>query len=63
MAKNQSKQVRCAAICILVSSVSLAACGNRASLDARAAEPSKEITHPQTLDPALDRLEAVTHHG
>jgi hypothetical protein len=60
---SQSVQVRTAAVAITVLTLLLAACGNKANLDARAAEPSKEVTHPQTLDPALDRLEAVTHHG
>jgi hypothetical protein len=59
---SHSIQVRSAAVAITVLTL-LLGCGNKASLDARAAEPTKEITHPQTLDPALDRLEAVTHHG
>jgi hypothetical protein len=60
---SQSVQVRTAAVALTVLTLLLTACGNKASLDARAAEPGKEITDPQTLDPALDRLEAVTHHG
>ena len=60
---SQSIQARSAAVAITVLTLLLAACGNKASLDARAAEPSKEITDPHTLDPALDSLEAVTHHG
>ena len=60
---SQSVQVRSAAVAITVLTLLLTACGNKASLDARAAEPSRDITQPQTLDPALDSLEAVTHHG
>ena len=43
----------------------LVACGGGGPLDVRAAEPSKESesSQPRALDPALDSLEGVTHHG
>jgi predicted small lipoprotein YifL len=61
---SQSVQVCSAAVAIAALTLLLAACGNKASLDTRAAEPNNEITRPApSLDPVLDRLEAVTHHG
>ena len=41
----------------------LVSCGDGGPLDVRAAEPSKESGQPHALDPALDSLEGVTHHG
>ena len=43
-------------------SLALAACGGKA-LDVRAAEPAQSASEPSAFDPALDSLEAVTHHG
>ena len=41
----------------------LAACGDNTPLSARAAEPTKEVTQPSALDPALKTLDGVIHHG
>lgn len=43
--------------------LALVACGDEGPLDVRAAEPVKASGQPQTLDPALNSLEGVTHHG
>lgn len=50
---------------LLASTLTLAlvACGGEGPLDARAAEPTNASGQPQALDPALDSLEGVTHHG
>ena len=42
--------------------LALTACGGKA-LDARAPEPAQSVTQPSTLDPALNSLEGVIHHG
>lgn len=41
----------------------LVACGGNGALDARAAVPGKTDSQQPALDPALDSLEGVTHHG
>lgn len=62
----QPTQIRrgIALVALSILSVLLTACDDQPSFDARAAEPTNEITRPApSLDPVLDRLEAVTHHG
>ena len=60
---RQSNPLRAATILIAVSALLLIACGQDSALDAHATVPVKMESHPSAPDPALDRLEAVTHHG
>ncbi|MEP6609538.1 MAG: hypothetical protein ABJA83_12775 [Burkholderiaceae bacterium] len=64
MVRN-SNSVRSAAALAAASTLALllVACGDDGPLDARAAQPDKTSSQPHTLDPALDSLEGVTHHG
>lgn len=48
---------------IAVSALLLVACGHNSALDVRGTVPVKTDTLQTTPDPALNNLEAVTHHG
>jgi predicted small lipoprotein YifL len=62
---SNSNRIRVVAMLAAASMLTLllVACGDGGPLDVRAAEPSKESSPSGVLDPALDRLEGVTHHG
>ena len=62
---SNSNRIRAVATLAAASMLALllVACGDGGPLDVRAAEPSKESSQPHALDPALDSLEGVTHHG
>lgn len=43
--------------------LTIAACGGSSALDARASVPVRTDAQQPAFDPALDSLDAVTHHG
>jgi len=63
--KGQPNCVCSAAALMAASTLTLllVACGGNGALDARAAEPREALSQHPVLDPALNRLEGVTHHG
>ena len=65
MSENGSRQGLSGGMLATFSMLSLllAACGDDGALSARAAEPQETSARPSVLDPALDSLEGVTHHG
>ena len=60
---RQSNPLRAATMLMAVSALLLVACGHNSALDVRATVPVKTDTQQSTPDPALNNLEAVTHHG
>jgi hypothetical protein len=60
---KQSNPLRAAAILMASSTLLLVACGSNSALDARAAVPGKSDAQQSAPDPALNSLEALTHHG
>ena len=60
---RQSNPLRAAAMLMAVSALLLVACGHNSALDVHATVPVKADTPQTTPDPALNNLEAVTHHG
>ena len=41
----------------------LTACAEEARIDTGAAEPAKSASERRTLDPVLNTIDGVTHHG
>ncbi len=60
---RQSNPLRAATMLMAVSALLLVACGHSTALDVRATVPVKTDAPQSTPDPALNNLEAVTHHG
>ena len=60
---KQSSPGRAATMLIAVSALLLVACDHNSALDVRGTVPVKTDTLQTTPDPALNNLEAVTHHG
>lgn len=60
---RQSNPLRVATILMTASALLLVACGHNSALDARATVPGKTDAQQSAPDPALNTLEAVTHHG
>ena len=58
-----SNPLRAATMLMTASTLLLVACGHNSSLDVRATVPVKTDVQQSTPDPALNNLEAVTHHG
>jgi hypothetical protein len=58
-----SNPLRAATMLMAASTLLLVACGHNSALDARATAPAKTNTQQSGPDPALNKLEAVTHHG
>ena len=59
---KQSNQLR-ATILMVASTLLFVACGSRTTLEARTPVPGTFDTKQSAPDPALNNLEAVTHHG
>ncbi len=60
---KQSNPLRAATMLMAASALLLVACGHSSALDTRATAPAKTDTQQSGPDPALNNLEAVTHHG
>jgi len=60
---GQSNLLRVAPVLMVASTFLLVACGHNSALDAHTSVPSKTDTQQSIPDPALNTLEAVTHHG
>ena len=60
---KQSNPLRAATMLMAASALLLVACGHNSALDTRATVPAKTDTQQSGPDPALNNLEAVTHHG
>ena len=61
--KWQSNPLRVATILSVASTLLLVSCGENSALEARRSEPRKTDTQQSRPDPALNILEAVTHHS
>ena len=60
---RQLNPLRVGTMLIAASTFVLVACGSNSALDARATVPTEVELQQPVPDPALNRLEAVTHHG